>query len=309
MRIVSLLPSLTELVCALGHGDDLVGVTHECDFPPEVQSLPFLTRSRIGAEATSTETDELVSSQPDGLYDLEEDVLAGLAPDLILTQDQCPVCAVNEETVREAALRLPGSPAVESFNPLTLDDVFAMFRRVGDLLGCRSEADSMIAGFKLTAGQIARRRKNSAAKASTPRRVLLLEWLAPPFCCGHWNPEIIEQAGGVDVIGQAGLPSRRLTWKQVAASRPEVVIVAPCGFNLERAGLEMRAIEDRPEWRDLPAVRNGGVVIADGSALFSRPGPRLETSLRVAAAAIDPENCADLAPAAGEGWMPWPVTR
>jgi iron complex transport system substrate-binding protein len=309
MRIVSLLPSLTELVCALGHEDDLVGVTHECDFPPAVQSLPFLTRNRIGTEATSAEIDELVSSQQDGLYDLEEDVLAELAPDLILTQEQCDVCAVNEETVREAALQLPGSPDIESFNPLTLDDVFAMFRRVGDLLDCRSDAESMIAGFKLTAGEIARRRKASGAKSSPPRRVLLLEWLDPPFCCGHWNPEIIERAGGVEVIGQTGLSSRRLTWKQVAAGRPEVVIVAPCGFNLERVELELRAIEDRPEWRDLPAVRNGGVVIADGSALFSRPGPRLETSLRVAAAAIDPEHCADLAPAAGQNWMPWPVTR
>ncbi|MGO9406568.1 MAG: cobalamin-binding protein [Acidimicrobiales bacterium] len=309
MRIVSLLPSLTELVCALGHGDDLVGVTHECDFPPGVQALPFLTRNRIAAEATSAEIDELVSSQQDGLYELEEDVLAELAPDLILTQEQCDVCAVNEKIVREAAARLQVSPTVESFNPLTLDDVFAMFRRVGDLLDCRSEADSLIAGFKLTAGEIARRRKASRAQPSTPRRVLLLEWLDPPFSCGHWNPEIIERAGGVEIIGQSGVPSRRLTWKQVAAGRPEVVIVAACGFKLERAELDVRALEDRPEWRDLPAVRNGGVVIADGSALFSRPGPRLETSLRVAAAAIDPETCADLAPAAGQVWMPWPVTR
>jgi iron complex transport system substrate-binding protein len=309
MRIVSLLPSLTELVCVLGHEHNLVGVTHECDFPPTVQSLPFLTSNRIGAAATSADIDELVSSHQDGLYDLEEDVLAELAPDLILTQEQCDVCAVNEKTVREAISRLPGSPAVESFNPITLDDVFAMFRRVGDLLDRRSVAESMIAGFNLTTGEIARRRKASKAKPSQPRRVLLLEWLAPPFCSGHWNPEIIERAGGVEVIGQAGVSSRRLTWKQVTASRPEVVIVAPCGFNLQRSKLETRAIEDRPEWRDLPAVRDGGVVIADGSALFSRPGPRLETSLRVAAAAIDPENCVDLAPAAGNGWMPWPVTR
>jgi iron complex transport system substrate-binding protein len=309
MRIVSLLPSLTELVCALGRGEELVGVTHECDFPPGVESLPFLTRSRIPAEATSAVIDELVAAQHDNLYELDEELLAKLAPDLILTQEQCDVCAVNEETVRAAAARLPGSPQVESVNPLTLDDVFAMFRRVGDLLDQRSEAESLIARFKLTAGEIARRRKAAGGKAPAPKRVLLLEWLDPPYCCGHWNPEIIERAGGVEVIGQRGLPSRRITWKQVAAGRPEVALAVPCGFKLERTEIELRAIEDRPEWRDLPAVRDGGVVLADGSAFFSRPGPRLETSLRIAAAAIAPERCGDLAPKEGQGWQPWPVTR
>ena len=309
MRIVSLLPSLTELVCALGHQDDLVGVTHECDFPPGVESLPFLTRNQIDPEASSAEIDELVPAHHDGLYELDEEVLAGLAPDLILTQEQCDVCAVNEETVREAAERLPGSPRVESFNPTNLEEVFAMFRRVGELLDERAEARSLIAGFNLTAGEISRRRKAADSGATSPRRVLLLEWLDPPFCSGHWNPEIIDRAGGVEVIGQAGAPSRRLTWKQVAAARPEVVIVAPCGFKLERVELELRAIEHRPEWRDLPATRQGAVVLADGSAYFSRPGPRLETSLRIAAAAIDPERCASLAPPPGRGWLTWPATR
>ena len=301
VRIVSLLPSLTELVCALGRGEDLVGVTHECDYPPEVARLPFLTRSHTPADATSAEIDELVSSQHQGLYELEGDLLAELAPDLILTQEQCDVCAVNEETVREAAARLPGSPHVESVNPMSLSDVFAMFSRVGDLLDCRAEAESIIAGFKLTAGEIARRRKGAS-----PRRVLLLEWLDPPFGCGHWNPELIERAGGTEVIGRPGGPSRRITWMQVAASRPEVVIAAPCGFTLDRAELDARAVELRPEWRELPAVREGGVVLVDGSSFFSRPGPRLETSLRIAAAAIDPDRCGDLcpwrAPAGGPGW-------
>jgi iron complex transport system substrate-binding protein len=309
LRIVSLLPALTELVCALGHQKDLVGVTHECDFPPGVESLPHLTRSRIDVGASSTEIDELVSELHESLYELDEDLLAELAPDLILTQEQCDVCAVNEETVREAAARIEGSPAVESFNPTNLEEVFAMFRRVGELLEFESEAGSLIAGFKLTAGEIAVQRKSATGKPPAPRRVLHLEWLDPPFCSGHWNPEIIQKAGGVDVIGQAGQPSRRITWKQLAASSPEVVIVAPCGFNLERTELELRGIEDRPEWRDLPAVRSGGVVLADGSAFFSRPGPRLETSLRIAAAAIDPEHCTSLAPPPGHGWLPWPVTR
>jgi len=307
MRIVSLLPSLTELVCALGHQQDLVGVSHECDFPPGVEALPVLTRSQIDPEAASAEIDELVPAHQDGLFELDEEVLAGLAPDLILTQEQCDVCAVNEEAVREAAQRLPGSPSVESFNPTSLEEVFEMFRRVGELLDERAEARSIIAGFKLTVGEIARQR--NADGGGPLRRVLLLQWLDPPFSSGFWNPEIIDRAGGVEVVGQAGAPARRLTWKQVAAARPEVVIVAPCGFTLERAELELRAVEHRPEWRDLPATRQGAVVLADGSAYFSRPGPRLETSLRIAAAAIDPERCTSLAPPAGRGWHPWPLPR
>jgi iron complex transport system substrate-binding protein len=307
MRIASLLPSLTELVCALGRGDDLVGVTHECDFPPGVESLPSLTRRRIATDATSAETDALVAAERGSLYDLEETVLAALAPDLILTQEQCDVCAVNEQTVRRAAVRLPGSPHVESVNPLTLDGVFAMFRRVGDLLEARREAEALIARFHTTSAEIARRRERAPSTTSQSPRVLLLEWLDPPFSSGHWNPEIIDRAGGVEVIGRAEQKSRRITWQQIAASRPEVIILALCGFKVERAELDLRLIEDRPEWRDLPAVRNGSVVIADGSAYFSRPGPRLETSLRIAAAAIDPEHCSDLAPPEGQGWRFLPV--
>jgi iron complex transport system substrate-binding protein len=191
---------------------------------------------------------------------------------------------------------------------MTLSDVFEIFRRVGDLLDNRSEAEAMIAGFKLTAGEIMRRRK-AGGKAPVARRVLLLEWLDPPYSCGHWNPELIESAGGIEVLGQPGQPSRRISWTQVAASQPEVVIVAACGFTLERAEIDIRAIEDKPEWRDLPAVQDGSAVLADGSALFSRPGPRLETSLRVAAAAIDPEHCGDLAPEEGKGWRRVPAPR
>jgi iron complex transport system substrate-binding protein len=307
MRIVSLLPSLTELVCALGHGDELVGVTHECDFPPGVERLPHLTQSAIPAGASSSEIDALVSAQQGSLYELDGDRLAELAPDLILTQEQCDVCAVNEETVREIAAGLPGPPRVLSVNPTTLDEVFAMFRRVGDAIDARNEAESLIAGFKLTFGEAARLRKVAGLGSRPPRRVLVLEWLDPPFSAGHWIPELIERAGGAEVIGVAGVPSARITWKQVVASRPEVVIVAPCGCSLGRAEEDLRAIEDRPEWRDLPAVRNGAVVVVDGAAYFSRPGPRLETSFRIAAAAIDPEACGALAPPEGQGWRRWQV--
>jgi iron complex transport system substrate-binding protein len=308
MRIVSLLPSITELVCALGRQEDLVGVTHECDFPPGVESLPHLTRSWMDTDAPSSEIDELVSAQHEGLYDLDEDLLAELAPDMILTQEQCDVCAVNEETVREVAGRLERPPIVESFNPTDLESVFAMFRRVGELLDCVSEAGLLVAGFKLTVGDLTRRRKAAGADSESPPRVLLLEWLDPPFSCGHWNPEIIDRAGGVELIGRPGQPSRRLTWKQVASNQPDVVIVAPCGFNLSRAERELKKIEERPEWRALPAVKNGAVVVADGSSFFSRPGPRLQESLLIAAAAIDPRHFTELAPPVGQGWKPWRAT-
>lgn len=295
MRIASLLPSLTELVAALGHQDDLVGVTHECDFPPGVERLPHLTRSRIPTSASSAEIDALVASEGGHLYDLDADLLADLRPDLILTQAQCDVCAVNEATVRQVAASLPGAPHVESVNPTDLAGVHAMFRRVGDLIGARGEADRLVERFASLAGSIARRRAGRE-----PRPAALLEWFDPPYVAGHWNPEILALAGGREVLGSPGRPSRRATWEEVLAARPEVVILSPCGFTLERTESELPALAARPEWNALPAVRTGRVALVDGSAYFSRPGPRLEDSLRLAAAALDPDSCADLA--AG---LPW----
>ena len=311
MRIVSLLPSLTELVCDLGRGGDLVGVTHECDYPAGVDKLPHLTRSRIPSAATSGEIDALVSQQAGSLYELDEDLLAELRPDLILTQEQCDVCAVNEVTVRRAAGRLPSRPRVESVNPTTLAEVFAMFRQVAVLIERVEQAEMLVAKFEATVREIARRSAalRNSGSTSQPPRVLLLEWLDPPFCSGHWNPDIFELAGGIDPIGRSGEKSHRITWDDVAASRPEVIIVAPCGFTLDRAESELDELGDRPEWSNLAAVRNGRVAVVDGSAYFSRPGPRLETSLRIAAAAIDPECFGDLAPPEGQGWRFWPVTR
>ena len=297
MRIVSLLPSLTELVAALGHIDDLVGVTHECDFPPGVERLPHLTRSRIPPAASSAEIDKLVSDERGSLYELDEARLARLEPDLILTQEQCDVCAVDERTVRRAASDLPGAPRVESVNPTDLASLHAMFHRIGGLLGpgAREAAGAIVGRFEATAAEIARRREGRPAPS-----LVLLEWLDPPFAAGHWNPELIALAGGLEPIGRAGQPSRRLAWDEVHDAGPEVLLLAPCGFALDRTALEWAELRDRPEWSRLAAVRSGRVTLADGSAYFSRPGPRLEASLRIAAAAIDPDRCANLAPA--EGW-------
>jgi len=254
--------------------------------------LPRLTRSKIPGDATGAEIDAMVAGQGASLYDLDSDGLAELRPDLILTQEQCDVCAVNEATVRRAAANLPGNSEVESVNPTDLEGVFAMFRRVGELLDARVEADAMVARFLATADEIAGR------VGARPRpRVLILEWVDPPFASGHWNPEIVALAGGREVIGRAGERSRRLGWDEVRRADPEVILIAACGFTADRTEVELASLSDRPEWRDLRAVRDGRVAVTDGSAYFSRPGPRLETSLRIAAAAIDPERSGDLAPA------------
>ena len=291
MRIVSLLPSLTELVCALGRGDELVGVTHECDYPPGVEFLPHLTRSRISAGASSAAIDRAVVEQGGSLYDLDALTLADLRPDLILTQEQCDVCAVNEATVRRAALSLPHPPRVESVNPTDLAGVYAMFREIGTLLDASREADALRQSFEdLAEGIVARvggRRRPS---------VLLLEWIDPPFSSGHWNPELVQLAGGIEALARSGEKSRRIGWDEVVEADPEVIIISACGFTIERTESELPALLQRPEWRSLAAVRFGRVALTDGSAYFSRPGPRLKESLAIAAAAIHPEVCDDLAP-------------
>ena len=226
MRIVSLLPSLTELVCALGRGDELVGVTHECDFPPGVELIPHLTRSNIPHNASSAEIDALVVEQRGSLYELDAATLAELRPDLILTQEQCDVCAVNENTVRRTAANLPIHPHVESVNPTDLEGLFAMFRRIGGLLDSRSVAEDLIRKFLATGDEIGRRIEGEAIP-----RTLILEWLDPPFSSGHWNPEIVALAGGREVIGRAGSsrpgspgrrsrpPTPRRSWSQPVAFR------------------------------------------------------------------------------------------
>ena len=292
MRIVSLLPSLTELVCALGRGDELVGVTHECDFPAGVELIPHLTRSNIPHDASSATIDALVNEQRGSLYELDARTLAELRPDLILTQEQCDVCAVNEATVRRSAANLPGNPAVESVNPTDLEGLFAMFRRVGAVLDARRAAEALVDQFLRTGDEIAHRVEGRAIP-----RTLILEWLDPPFSSGHWNPEIVALAGGREVVGRAGERSARVTWEAIRQADPEAILVAACGFAIDRTEAELATLVDRPEWQALEAVRAGRVALTDGSAYFSRPGPRLEASLRIAAAFLHPDQCGDMAPA------------
>jgi iron complex transport system substrate-binding protein len=300
MRIVSLLPSLSELVAALGHADELVGITHECDYPQAIDHLPRLTRSRVAVDASGDRIDAQVSDQNGSLYDLDVALFVALRPDLVLTQSQCDVCAVNENVVRRAAAALPGSPHVESVNPTDLAGVFAMFRRIGGLLGseARLRAEAIIARFDDTTSEIARRRGGGALVP-----VLHLEWIDPPYLAGHWVPEILERAGGREVLGRAGRPSIRTTWPAVADAMPAMILAAPCGFSLERTRSEFQASIARSAEARCVLSTAPRIVLADGNAHFSRPGPRLEESIRVAAAAIAPDVCGDLAPPAS--WSEW----
>lgn len=285
MRIVSLLPSATEIICALGLEDQLVGVTHECDFPPTVQQLPKVTRTLIPTEASSGEIDRLVRERLKtnrALYTLDLPVLQELRPDLIVTQALCDVCAVAEDEVRAAACMLPGGPRVINLEPQTLAEVLTSIRQVATAAGVDQYADQIIGQLSARVETVATRTAGLQRRA----RVALLEWLDPPFSCGHWSPELVRLAGGVDGFGQEGRPSRTLCWKDVVVWQPEVVFIACCGFSVERTLRDLPHLWSVPGWQNLPAVRSGRVFVTDGSHYFSRPGPRLVDSLEILAHAL-----------------------
>ncbi len=288
MRIVSLLPSATETICTLGLEDQLVGVTHECDYPASVRHLPKVTRTLIPAQASSAEIDRLIRDRLGtnrAIYTLDMPVLEGLRPDLIVTQALCDVCAVAEEEVRAAACTLPGQPDVINLEPMTLTDVFVSIRQVAMATGTGRQADAVIGRLVARVEAVAAR---SARLARRPR-VALLEWLDPPFSCGHWSPELVRLAGGVEGLGREGRPSRTLHWADVLSRRPEVVFIACCGFSVERTVQDVPLLSRVPGLREQPFARDGRVYVVDGSHYFSRPGPRLVDSLEILAHALHPQ--------------------
>lgn len=289
-RIVSLLPSATEIVCALGLADALVGVTHECDYPATVVGKPQLTASRISHQTmTSHEIDAAVRSQLDGhgsIYDLDEEQLRALKPDLILTQELCDVCAVSYKTVEQAAARLfEAEVKVVSLEPNTIKDIFANIRAVGALTHRELEAEELVRelmtrldALTLPLVDIVRR-----------PRTLVLEWLEPPFAPGHWVPEQIALAGGDHTFGHAGQPSRTTTAAEIRDYAPEVIVLAPCGYYAEdtlRALMKARLPEG---WDELPAVRESNVWAVDATSYFSRPGPRVVDGAEILAHLIHPD--------------------
>jgi iron complex transport system substrate-binding protein len=289
MRIVSLLPSATEIICALGLEDQLVGVTHECDYPRSVTRLPKVTKTLIPTEASSSEIDALVRDRlgaRSALYTLDMDALETLRPDLIVTQALCDVCAVAEEEVKSAACSLSSMPGVLNLEPETLGDVLDCIRDVAVATGNEGRADAVVAGLRARVDAVVSR--NSALRHSP--RVALLEWLDPPFSTGHWNPELVRLAGGEDGFGREGQKSVTLRWEQVVAWQPEVVLISCCGFTTERTMQEVGLLHDVPRWDSVPAVRDGRVYVTDGASYFSRPGPRLVDSLELLAHVIHPDR-------------------
>ena len=287
MRIVSLLPSATEFVCQLGLDADLVGVTHECDYPTHVRNLPKVTRSYIPTTATSREIDALVRERMQierALYSLEMDILTKLRPDLIVTQALCDVCAVAEREVREAVCTLPGAPRVINLEPTNLDEVFDGLRLLGDAANCAQRAEKEVAKLKQRVNTVAER----SNQVEQLPRVVVLEWIDPPFSSGHWTPELLRLAGGREMIGVAGERSKTIAWDEIVATEPEVMVIACCGFDIERTKRDLPILRAYSGWSILPCVKLGRVHLVDGAAYFSRPGPRLVDSLEILAHALHP---------------------
>ncbi|HEV8254472.1 MAG TPA: cobalamin-binding protein [Vicinamibacteria bacterium] len=283
-RIVSLLPAATEIVGALGLTGSLVGVSHECDYPPEVRRVPRVTHCEIhGGSLPSRRIDQWVSetlARTGTLYTMDEPLLRSLRPDLILTQRLCDVCAVGYDSVSAFAATLPGPPRVVNLEPLRLSDIFDDIRRVAGAAGVAERAEGVVASLEERVEAVRAR----AARAPRRPRCLLLEWIDPPFACGHWNPELVEIAGGTEPIGWKGQPARRVRWEEVLDADPEVLVLACCGFDLQRTLQEIPLLRAA-----VPSARSCQVYAVDGSDYFSRPGPRVVDSLEILAEILHPE--------------------
>jgi iron complex transport system substrate-binding protein len=294
VRIASLVPSSTEKLFALGLGDSVVAVTHECDYPPEAAELPHLTRSVIPAGLSPGDIDRAVRERTDqglALYELDDARLAELQPDLIVTQAVCEVCAVSYDDVVAAAARLPGRPQVISLDPSSLDEVLADVPRLATATGAGEAGERLLAdaGRRLEAVR-------AAVEGAERPGVAALEWLDPIYVGGHWVPEMIRLAGGKDVLGQAGGKSRTAAWEEVEAARPDVIVSMPCGYGLEQAATETRGDLDRL------AGHGARVAAVDASSYFSRPGPRLVDGVELLAHMLHPD-LVEAPPAGRYEWL------
>jgi len=300
MRIVSLLPSATEIVCALGFADAMVGRSHECDFPPAVTRLPILTSPKFNPEGSSVEINQRVLTiLADALavYRVDADKLRELKPDVIVTQSQCDVCAVSMREVEEAAAQWVGTrPAIVSLAPYALADIFTDIERVGTALGAEQRGREVTGALRSRMQAI-----GEQARATTGRsRMAIIEWIEPLMAAGNWMPELVAMAGGDNLFGRAGEHSPWMKFEELAAADPEVILICPCGFKIDRTLEEMPLLAQNPAWKGLQAVRSERVFVADGNQYFNRPGPRIVESLEILAEILHPESFSF--GHQGEGW-------
>lgn len=306
MRIISLLPSATEIVFALGLGDQLVGVSHECDYPAEARTKRVVTRatndfSRLGSRAIHERVRHAIHGGG-SLYALDEEAVAELRPDLVLTQELCEVCAVGYREVQAAVRALDGPPAILSLEPTSIEGIFNTIMAVGSMAGVERRALRLVRSLRSRLEEIDRTVAARRAEGIAAPRVVALEWLDPPFAAGHWVPEQVRRAGGREVLGREGERSVRTTWRAVEKARPEMLVLMPCGYHLRDALAEWRRLRRPPFWEDILAVKKRQVFVVDGSAYFSRPGPRIVDGIAMLAEIFDPDAFVDIAPP--QGWTP-----
>lgn len=287
-RIVSLIPSTTEIVCGLGFGSQLVGRSHECDFPESVRRLPVCTEPKFSPDGSSYEIDQRIKAILDqalSVYRVHGDVLKQLQPDLILTQSQCEVCAVSLRDVEEAVGEWLGSrPQILSLEPKVLADIWANIERVAQVLGVPQRGAEVVKGLKERVFAI-----GAMARTLPPGpTVACIEWIEPLMAAGNWMPELVEMGGGINLFGEVGKHSPWMKWEDLVENDPNVIVVLPCGFDLKRTREEMPALTKKPEWSRLRAVRSGRVYLTDGNQYFNRPGPRLVESLEILAEVLHP---------------------
>ena len=288
-QIVSFLPSATEIACALGLTDQLVGITHECDYPELIAGKPVVVRSVLPIETmTQKEIDVAVAERMragQSLYHVDEKLLRELAPDLILTQDLCQVCAPSGTEITQALNLLPKKPRILWMTPNSLEQIFANVRELGEATGRLKEAEELIANGRRRLEKIA----TVSRGLSIRRRVFCMEWLDPVYCSGHWVPEMVRLAGGEDSLAQEGADSIRISWDEVRSWAPEILIITPCGFNLEKTIEQSQQLSTFPGWSQIPAVQEGRVYAVDANSYFARPGPRVVDGTELLAHLIQPE--------------------
>ena len=289
-RIVSLLPAATEIAAALGLMDQVIGVSHECDFPNEANERPRVTRCAVhGAELASRDVDEWVrrALHDNGtIYTIDERLLRKLQPDVILTQRLCDVCAVGYGTVAKLAQTLPGPPQVVNLEPRSLADIFDDIRRVAKACEVPKRAEKLIANLSERVENVRER----AAKIPDRPRCFLMEWVDPPFCSGHWGPELVEIAGGHDSLGRKHKPSAQIDWQEVLDARPEIIVLALCGYDIDRARRDCELLRRFTGFDSIAAAANRQVYIVNASAYFARPGPRIVDSLEILAGILHPSE-------------------